>query len=293
MRFKLVVGLMIVAVLSLGLISGCGGDRKTQYVKASGDQAVTPEQQLLLDAEAAWALRGDLAQLKIALARWEEYTAVDPSDGQVLGMLSRGYYLLGNGHLTDETEMLTAFDAGAAFGERGMATNDAFRACVEEGAKDYKCLEHMTADDIGPTFWVYATVGKWSATKGFTYIVKNKSKLKAIADWVQATDPEYFHGGGDRLLGTYYAKAPAAFGGDLELSKAHFDASLAIAPNYLGTKVLMAQYYATKMQDKDLFKQLCDEVIAADPASIPDLVPEQELEQGNAQRLLDQIDELF
>ena len=293
MRLKLVAFAMVLLVASLGFISGCGGDRKTQYVKSSGDQQVTPEQQLLLDAEAAWAQRADVAQLKIALAKWEEYSAVDPNNGEILGMLARGYYLLGNGHMTEEADMLAAFDKGAAFGERGMATNDAFRACVEAGAKDYKCLEHMTVADIAQTYWVYATVGKWSATKGFTYIVKNKSKLKALADWVQATDPEYFHGAGDRLLGTYYAKAPAAFGGDLGLSKLHFDASLALAPDYLGTKVLMAQYYATKMQDKDLFKQLCDEVIAADPASIPDLVPEQELEQGNAQRLLDQIDDLF
>ncbi len=293
MRIKLIMGLLVLAIASLGLISGCGGDRKTQYVKSSGDQAVTPEQQLLLDAEAAWAQRGDKAQLEVALAKWEEYVGLDPNNGQILGMLARGYYLLGNGHLTDEAEMLEAFDTGAAFGERGMATNDAFRACVEGGAKDYKCLEHMTKDDIAQTYWVYATVGKWSATKGFTYIVKNKSKLKAIADWVQATDANYFYGAGDRLLGTYYAKAPAAFGGDLELSKQHFDASLAIAPDYLGTKVLMAQYYATKMQDKELFQRLCEEVLAADPASLPDLVPEQKLEQGNAQRLLDQIDDLF
>ena len=293
MRLKLVFGLMILLVASLGFISGCGGDRKTQYTKTSGDQGVSPEQQLLLDAEAAWALRADVAQLKVALTKWEEYIAVDPANGPILGMLARGYYLLGNGHLTDETEMLAAFDTGASFGERGMATNDAFQACVEGGAKDYKCLDHLTEADIAQTYWTYATVGKWSATKGFTYIVKNKSKLKALADWVQVTKPEFFHGAGDRLLGTYYAKAPAAFGGDLGLSLQHFDASIALAPNYLGTKVLMAQYYATKMQDKDLFKRLCDEVIAADPASIPDLVPEQELEQGNAQRLLDQIDDLF
>lgn len=293
MRLHLSAALAALLLFSLGLPTSACGDRKSQYVKASGEQELTVEQQILADAEAAWAMRDDRAQLVLALAKWEEYLGHAPNDRDVLGMLARGYYLLGNGHLTDEAEMLDAFDKGAAYGERGMATNDAFRGCVEGGEKDYKCLSHLTRDDIATTYWTYATIGKWSAIKGFSYIVKNKSKLKSIADWVQATDPQFFYGAGDRILGTYYAKAPSAFGGDLDLAKQHFDASLAIAPNYLGTKVLMAQYYATKLQDKDLFRQLCEEVIAADPNSIPELLPEQKLEQGNARRLLEQIDELF
>ena len=291
MRTSVWMGMALAIVASIGLVIGCGG-RKTTYTTADS-QAMTAEQQLLADAEAAWAQRQDKAQLETALAKWEAYLAHDPNNGQVLGMLARGYYLLGNGHLTDEDAKLAAYDTGASFGERGMATNEAFRKCVEGGNKDYKCLEHMGTDDLLPTYWVYANVGKWSATKGFTYIVKNKSKLKAIADWVHATDTHYFYGAGDRLLGTYYAKAPAAFGGDLSKSKKHFDQSLAIEPNYLGTKVLMAQYYATKQQDRDLFQRLLEEVIAADPNSIPEIYAEQSLDQANAQRLLDQIDDLF
>ncbi len=282
-----------IAVLALlGLITACGGNRSTTYV-VTDSTAVTPEQQLLIDAEAAWALRDDRAQLETAIAKWEEYLTHDPNNADVLGMLARACYLLANGHITDNDEMLAWFDKGASYGERGMATNDAFRACVDGGAKDYKCLEHMGTGDMLSTYWVYANLGKWSATMGFTYIVKNKSKLKAIADWVHATDPNFFYGAGDRLLGTYYAKAPAAFGGDMDLSMQHFDASLALAPDYLGTKVLMAQYYATKAQDQELFERLCNEVLAADPEVIPEIAPEQRLEQGNAQRLLDQVDDLF
>ncbi len=291
MRYSGWTSATLALVVCAGLIIGCGG-RKTTYTQADA-QALTAEQQLLADAEAAWEQRGDKAQLEAALAKWEAYLAHDPNNSHVLGMLARGCYLLGNGHSTDEAASLAAYDRGASFGERGMAANDAFRKCVAGGAKDYKCLEHLTADDMLPTYWVYANVGKWSATKGFTYIVKNKSKLKAIADWVHATDPHYFYGAGDRLLGTYYAKAPAAFGGDMTKSKKHFDQSLAIEPKYLGTKVLMAQYYATKQQDQELFRQLLEEVIAADPNVIPAITPEQTLDQANAQRLLDKIDDLF
>ena len=291
MRYSGWMSATLAIVVCAGLIAGCGG-RKTSYVKADA-AALTPEQQQLADAEAAWAQRDDKAQLETALAKWEAYLEHDPNNSQVLGMLARGYYLLGNGHAATEDEALTAYDTGASFGERGMAANDAFRKCVSGGTKDYKCLEHLGSDDMLPTYWVYANVGKWSATKGFTYIVKNKSKLKAIADWVHATDNQFYYGAGDRILATYYAKAPAAFGGDLTKAKKHFDQSLAIEPNYLGTKVLMAQYYATKKQDPELFRQLLEEVLAADPNSIPELYPEQKLDQANAQKLLDKVDDLF
>ncbi len=281
----------IITLAVLGIIAGCG-NRKTNYVKADA-AAVTPEQQLLIDAEAAWAQRDDVAQIQAAIGKWEEYVGIDPNNAGVLAMLARAHYMLA-AHQTDEETILATYDAGAAYGERGMAANDAFTACLDGGkTKDYKCLDSLGVDDMDATYWVYANLGKWSATKGFTYIVKNKSKLKALADWIQATDANFLYGAGDRLLGTYYAKAPAAFGGDMELSLAHFEASLAIAPNYLGTKVLMAQYYATKSQDRELFQRLCDEVLAADPEVLPEIAPELRLEQTKAQNLLDQIDDLF
>ncbi len=285
------IGFTLACLGALGIMLGCGG-RKTTYVK--GDSAaVSAEQQLLIDAEAAWAQREDKAQLDIAIAKWIEFTEKDATNGEVFGMLARAHYLLANGHLEVKEERLAALDKGASFAERGMATNEEFRACVDGGNKDYKCLDKMTTADILPVYWAYACVGKWSALSGFTYIVKNKSKLKAIADWVQATDPDFYYGAGDRILGTYYAKAPAAFGGDLDVSLAHFNASLALEPNYLGTKVLQAQYYCPKAQDAELFKKLLEEVIAADPNSIPEIVAEQKLEQANAKRLLEQIDDMF
>ena len=281
----------VATLVTIGLILGCGG-RKSTYVKADS-AAVTAEQQLLIDAEAAWAHRDDKAQLEVAIGKWEAYLAHDPNNQAVLGMLARACYMLGASHTPDEAERLAIFDRGASFGERGMAANDDFRACVEGGTKDYKCLDQLGVDDIATTYWVYANLGKWSVTMGFTYVVKNKSKLKAIADWVQATDPNFYFGAGDRILGTYYAKAPGFAGGDMGKSEIHFDASLDLAPDYLGTKVLMAQYFATKKQDRELFEQLLNAVLAADPEIIPEIAPEQRLEQKNAQRLLDQADELF
>ena len=291
MRFTSWLSVSVVLLTITGLILGCGG-RKSTYVKA-GDAQVTAEQQLLIDAEAAWAQRDDKGELEAAIARWEEYLSHDPNNRDVLGMLARACYLLGAFHTDDKDTKLAIFDKGASFGERGMAANDDFRACVDGGTKDYKCLGSLSVDDIATTYWVYANLGKYSVTMGFTTVVKNKSKLKAIADWVQATDPNFYHGAGDRILGTYYAKAPGFAGGDMGLSEVHFNQSLELEPSYLGTKVLMAQYFATKKQDRALFEQLLNEVLAGDVDAIPEIAPEQRLEQASAQKLLDQVDDLF
>ena len=64
-----------------------------------------------------------------------------------------------------------------------------------------------------------------------------------------------------------------------------FDESIELQPGYLGTKVLKAEYYATKMQDAELFAKLLDEVLAADPDAIPELGPENRAEQAKAKKL--------
>jgi tetratricopeptide (TPR) repeat protein len=129
--------------------------------------------------------------------------------------------------------------------------------------------------------------------KGFTTVLKYKNKLKAFVDRVVELDPQFFHGAGDRGLGAFYAKAPSFAGGDLGKAHQHFTRSLEIAPNYFGTKLLIAEYYATKKQDKTLYTKILQEVLAADPKVIPEIAPEQMADQVKAQRLLDLTEDKF
>jgi hypothetical protein len=84
---------------------------------------------------------------------------------------------------------------------------------------------------------------------------------------------------------------PGFMGKDLKKSEALFTKSLAIAPNYFGTKVLMAERLATEIPDRAMYQRLLREVIAADPAVEPAIAPENRIEQIKAQELLAQIDE--
>ena len=289
MRFRPVTA----ACLAAAVASACGASRKQAYLPDVEATAASPQTEKEAQAAEAWAAREDVASLRRALALYEEVVATDPSRREALALLSRGYYLLATGHLEDEQEKLAAYDKGAAWGERILGLNPEFRKRIEAGDKDYEALDVATKEDVPGIYWAYGNLGKWSVAKGFTTVLKNKSKLKAFIDRVTALDPEFNHGAGDRGLGAYYAKAPSFAGGDLNKSREHFERSLKIAPGYLGTKTLMAEYLAVKSQDRELFERLLNEVIAADPTAIPDVTPIQKIEQRRAKELLAKADDLF
>jgi tetratricopeptide (TPR) repeat protein len=275
------------------LVAGCGAKRSTAYLTdaaaAGGGEVETLEGQ----AMAAWDAREDTASLKEALELYEKLVDEDPTDRTSMEMLSRGYYLLAGGHLEDPEEKLAAYDAGASWGERILGLSDDFRACVEAGAKDYECLDHATKIDVPGIYWAYANQGKWAVGMGFATVLKHKSKLHAFISRVAELDSEYYYGAADRGLGAYYAKAPSFAGGDLDLALEHFEKSLAVAPDYIGTRVLMAEYWAVKSQDKEAFDRLLDEALAIDAAVYPDVIPIQKLGLIDAQKLKDAGDDLF
>jgi len=110
---------------------------------------------------------------------------------------------------------------------------------------------------------------------------------------VTYTDENYYYGAGHRVLGTYYAKAPSFAGGDMNKSKTHFEKALKISNDYIGTKGLMAEFYAYKKQDKELFVQLLTDAINKDVKSIPGLEFEMSVDQKKAKDLLSKVDDKF
>ena len=62
--------------------------------------------------------------------------------------------------------------------------------------------------------------------------------------------------------------------GETLTSRKSFDRAIEISPDYLDTHVLKAQYYAAKIKNEELFKELPNKVIAADATKIPELVVE-------------------
>jgi tetratricopeptide (TPR) repeat protein len=179
------------------------------------------------------------------------------------------------------------------YGERALALNPEFKRLVASGTRDVDALAACTKEDAPAIHWYYANLARWTNEGGIQKVLLYRDKLVKLATRLSELDEGYFHGSGPRLLATYYAKAPESAGGDLDKAKAGFERSLALAPSYFATKVLMAELYAVKKHDKALFVRLLTEVVHADPDVVPDVVPEQKLEQENAARLLARQVELF
>ena len=97
----------------------------------------------------------------------------------------------------------------------------------------------------------------------------------------------------DRVLGVFYAKAPGFAGGDMKKSAAHFNVAMEAHPDYWGTRILMAEEWAIKEDNRALYEELVDYVLAGDPNVVPYIKPENMCEQRKAKKLKADIDEYF
>ena len=290
-------------VIGVAMASGCGTGRKSQWESSTtpaARQAATAAPAAAAgheaQAEAAWANRGDRAQLEQAIAHWEARVAERPDDGDALSRLARAYYVLADGHLRGlgpkDERYLGAFEKGVAAGERALSSvSPEFKSKVVRDEKVEEAIQVVGKEGLPAMYWYAVNLGKWSRAKGIATLLGNKDRVKGVLERVLALEETFFYGAPHRYFGIYWALLPV--GRDLDKSKQHFDKSLAIAPNYVGTKVLMAESYAVKKQDRALFAKLLDEVLATPDDVIPEVAPETRIEKDKARELKAKIDDLF
>lgn len=286
-------------VISAIALSGCGAGRQAQWetgkpsagAKQPAEAGMTAGgADAAAKAEEAWGNRGDKASLEAAIAAWETAAAANPNDAATLAKLSRAYYFLADGHLRKQGDKsaayLTAFEKGTAAGERALAAaSPRFKQEVTGGIAVEQAIKSVGPEGLEAMYWYAANLGKWSRAKGFAVTLGNKDRIRAVMSRALELDPNFFHGAPHRYFGAFYAVAPGFAGGDMNKSKEHFDKSLEVAPNYVGTKVLYAELYAAKKGDRALYEKLLDEVIAAPDDILPGLEAETRNEKEKAQEL--------
>lgn len=247
------------------------------------DDAPTSERTM---GEAAWAKRSDKAQLEAAIGHWETAAQATPGDVELLSKLTRAHYFYAEANLRDDPDAyLERMNLAVEWGEKALkVASPEFAEGMRKGGKFYEEIRKAPKEAVPAMYWYAAALGRWSRASGIAKLIANKDNVKATMQTVTELSREYFHGGPDRYWGGFYAVAPPAFGGDIAKSKVHFEKSLELAPHYLGTRVLMADAYAChgKIDDKALFDRLIDEVLSADPTAVPELEPENRVEQAKA-----------
>ena len=118
-------------------------------------------------------------------------------------------------------------------------------------------------------------------------------RIEAMIDRVIELDPGFFYGSAHAFKGVFASMRPAMLGGKPEEARKHFERAMQIAPDYLMTKVLFAQYYARQRQDAALFSSMLSEVLAADAAAMPNQRLANELAKRRAKILLGMQKKLF
>ena len=282
----------IFSMLALGILSACGAKHAATFdigeATAEGDASA-----LSGEAQALWEERGDTAQLQAALDKYEEVLAVDPGNREALLHLARGYYFLGDAHLSDDEEKKTAWDKSIGYGKKCMGLNEAFRAANESGEADEEtAAANLTSEDTECTYWTASALGKWVGLHSLGVKLKNIPTVKAWISRVEELDSATISQQ-PIVTGAPTGRLSPLCRRDLDKSRTYFDKAIEAEPMFFGNRVLVASFWAEKTQDiAESDKQIAF-VLSHCPNTLDGVVPEQEAEQRKAQDLLDRRAELF
>ncbi len=295
----------VAALLALGATSACGGsydsaweessDQTTQET-AQTEQAIDARSELIARGDEAWLGRSDPEQIRAAIAAWEQATEMDGSDHETWVKISRAYYFLTDGHLrfSDEAAMLETYQHGIRAAERALgALSPEFAQAMTAGEPITAALATLEAEATPALYWRATNLGKWARLDGFATLLAYKDEIRAIMTRCMELDRYYFFAGPDRYFGAFFSIAPTYAGGNLDLSRQHFDESIRRQPGYFGTHVLYAQELAVKLQDREMFLEHLNLVINGDPDGLEGAEPENRVEQRKAQLLIARVDDLF
>ncbi len=302
-------------VLVAFALSGCGGSRETALVKTDQELLEAKGQgdfeKIVEEGDNLWKERKDRAKLESAIVKWEEALNVATPDkdedqrrsalAQVYIRLTHGYYFLADAHIrlsggdedAVENEMKTVFEKGANAAELGLGVySKEYAKAIRYEEPIPEAIKKLDKGAVPLMYWYSTNLGKWALLEGFTEILSQKDNIKAIMDQAERDNATYFHGAPYRYFAVYYTKLPFP-GGDLEKSKGYFDKSIAADPNYLATRVLLAENWATNKGDQAVFKEHLEYVVNFDLSKAPELEPENHFEQQKAKILLGKLDEMF
>ncbi len=297
------IGHWVALVCVAALVTGCGSTRETAWDTSAGAVSLDAATQakvndLLNQANVAWDGRANITQAKAAVDYLKEATTLDPSNAEALSNLSHAIYFYGDCHLRFDDSNPDLYkdthEEGTKAAEQALSVmSPEFAEKMAAGELIEDAVSVLGPEAVPALYWRSSNLGRWATLDGFATLLSYKDEIRAIMEFCLANNPTYWFQGPDRYFGIFYARAPGFAGGDMKKSAAHFKVSMDAQPHYLGTRIAMAEEWAIKEDNKELFLELVNHVLEADPAVVPYIKPENLCEQRKAQILKDDIDEYF
>jgi len=303
MMRSLNIGHWVALVSMAALVASCGSTRESAWETSTGsvaldDAARAQVAALMAEAEAAWAQRGDQAQAKAAVDAWTKAGEIDPKNVEALTELTHAIYFYSDCHLRFDEDNPDAYkdmhEVGTRAAERALsAMSPAFAEKMASGERIEDAIGVLNRSAVPALYWRSSNLGRWATLESFATLLSYKDEIREIMEFCLANNPDYFYSGPNRYFGIFYSKAPGFAGGDMKKSVAFFNTAIDAYPNYYGTRILMAEEWAIKEDNRPLFEELVNYVLNGDPNVIPEIVPESLCEQRKAKKLMAEIDDTF
>lgn len=265
-----------------------------------GEAAV--ENPAMAEAQALWEQRDDKAKLLSAIARWEAVVKQEPGNADALVALSRAYYFLVDGFLNIEAPQdieevrLEYHTKGADMGERALlAVDPAFDKTMRAGGDFIEAIGKIDKPAVPAAYWYCTNLGRFAVAKGLSAKLFYKDRIASAMQRIKAIAPDFFYAAADRYLGAFYAALPGIAGKDLDKSAVHFKSANEGSPQYLGNKVVQAEFLAVELDDQAMYESLLNEVLKGADGDDPNVAPENRAAKRSAKMLLtaEAIDDRF
>ncbi len=257
----------------------------------AGDLSPAESKLMLTEALRKWESRDEKESLEESISKFELALSGDEKNLEIMTYLSRGLFLLGD-VFTEDTELKKIYlERAKDYGLKGLMTNEDFQKREKKEGIE-KAIRELDLREMEILFWTAASLGKWSKANGVFSSLKFKAQIIEMIKKVEELNPKFFHGAVPRFWGSFYAVAPSIAGGDMKKSKKYFEEAIAEAPESLTSRVLFAELYWVKEDNKKEFKSELEFVLKA-PDAPADIAPENRMEKRKAERLLNKIDDLF
>ena len=281
----------IVLVALVVTVCGCS---TTEYMVKSMDPLMdkmnesvnrNPDVDMVRDA-----LPANLIQL-------DGFIQAAPND-KLLVRASEGYfgYTFAFVEDTDKPRARMLYLKARDYGLRVLLRNRYFRESFDKGIKAFtKSLDEFDKGDVPGLYWTANTWMAWIALSlENPEVLMDLPKVEAMLKRVVELDESYYYGSAHATLGAFYASRSKVIGGDPDKARYHFERAFELSESkLLFVHLLYAQYYAYQIQDRDLYVQTLEKVIATPVDAFPEKTFANEIAKRKAKVLLDDVDLYF
>lgn len=240
-------------------LSGCGGSARELPEAAGTARASVPD--LIRQADAAYAGRGDLNQVREGMKLLRSARAQEPANYEVAWRMARLSYTLGD-KSKDDAERAKAFAEGVAAGKAAVA------------AEPQKPEGH---------FWLGANTGGEAQVLGPLSGLASAKELRQRMEIVLKLDEDFQGGSAHMVLGRLDTELPSMLGGDVKRAIATLEQGLRYGEQNSLLRLRLAEAYLADRRREDARREL-NQLLQMKPH--PDFLPEHEEATTKARELL-------